>query len=100
MDSCLRSPALPKVYLSLTLRHQQTVVVKVEMSSTFLNVPIKSNNLQPQVLNDKIRTCNESQRELAIVLKSPFNSDLLYRLRQGWKMSRMVTVIITVGRNN
>ena len=77
-----------------------SVVVKVEMSSTFLDVSIKSKNLQPQVFNDKIRTCNESQRELAIVLKSPFNLDLQYRLRQGWKMSRMVTVIITVGRNN
>ena len=31
MDSCLRSPALSEVYLSLTFQLSQTAVVKVEM---------------------------------------------------------------------
>ena len=41
MDSCLRSPALSQVYLSLTFQLWQTAVVKVEMSSTFPTVPVK-----------------------------------------------------------
>ena len=41
MDSCLRSPALSEMYLSLTFQLSQTAVVKVEMSSTFPTVPVK-----------------------------------------------------------
>ena len=57
MDSCLRSPALSQVYLSITFQLSKTAVVKVEMSSTFLTVPVKLNNSQC-----KIHGCNESQR--------------------------------------
>ena len=53
MDSCLRSPALSQVYLSLTLQHSKTAVVKVEMSSTFPTVSIKLNNSQPYFFNEK-----------------------------------------------
>ena len=44
MDSCLSSPALSQVYLSLTFQLSQTAVIKVKMSSTFLTVPVKLNN--------------------------------------------------------
>ena len=53
MDSCLRSPALSQVYLSLTLRLSQTVVVKVEMSSTFPTVLVKLSNSQLYFFNEK-----------------------------------------------
>ena len=46
MDSCLRSPTLSPVYLSLIFQLSQTAVVKVEMSSTFPTVPVKLNNSQ------------------------------------------------------
>ena len=41
MDSCLRSPALSQVYLSLTFQLSQKAVVKCEMSSTFPTVLVK-----------------------------------------------------------
>ena len=63
MDSCLTSPALFQVYLSLTFQLSQTAVAKVEMSSTFPTVPVKLSNSQPYL----------------------FNSDLQYNLRQSWR---------------
>ena len=53
MDSCLRSPALSQVYLSLTLQLSQTAAVKVEMSSTFPTVLVKLSNSQLQFFNEK-----------------------------------------------
>ena len=82
MDSCLRSPSLSQVYLSLTFHH--TAVAKVEMSSTFPTIAIKLNN-SVIIFQSKINACSESQRELAIVLSYPFDSDLSYHFRQGWK---------------
>ena len=49
MDSCLRSPALSQVYLSLTFQLSQTAVVKVEVSSTFPTVPVKLRTIVPFV---------------------------------------------------
>ena len=38
MDSCIRSPALSKVYLSLTFQLSQTAVVKVEAMFTLYRI--------------------------------------------------------------
>ena len=54
MDSCLRSPSLSQVYLSLTFQLSQTAVVKVEMSSTFPTVPVKLSNSQLYFFNEKL----------------------------------------------
>ena len=76
MESCLRSPALSQVYLSLTFQLSQTAAVKgyahtvpnsvkrsvaesvsdiakVAMSSTFPTVPVKLNNSQQKFFNKK-----------------------------------------------
>ena len=53
MDSCLRSPALSQVYLSLTVQLSQTAVVEVGMSSTFPTVPVKLTNSQLYFFNEK-----------------------------------------------
>ena len=53
MDSYLRSPALSQVYLSFTFQLLQTVVVKIEMSSTFPTVPVKFPLRIPRVLDPR-----------------------------------------------
>ena len=62
MDSCLTSPALSQVYLSLTFQLSQTAVVKVEMSSTFPTVPVKLSNSQSNFPMTNSYLCNESQK--------------------------------------
>ena len=69
------------MYLSLTFEHSQTAVGKFEMMFCF---PDRSDQVK-QFTAKKIHECNESQRELAIVLPYPFDSDLPYLLRQGWR---------------
>ena len=53
MDSCLRSPELSQVYLSLTFQLSQTAVVEVGMSSTFPTVLVKLTNSQLEFFNEK-----------------------------------------------
>ena len=68
MDSSLRS--LKCIYLSLTFQLSQTAVVKGEISYTFLRVPVKLNNSQLQLFNEKFM--------LAMSLKGVSNCFAIY----------------------
>ena len=63
MDSCLRSPTLSQVYLSLTFQLSQTAVVEVGMSYTFPTVPINLTNSQLEFFNEKFM-CAVSRKEV------------------------------------
>ena len=83
MYSCLRSPALSQVYLSLTFQLSQTAFVKVEMSSTFPTVPVKLNNSQLRFFNEKFMRamCRKGVSKMFFHIS---DSDLQYNFRQGW----------------
>ena len=84
MHHCLRSAALSQVYLSLTLQHSQTIVANLKgvlLSQLFRSSKIVHNHN----FSIKLHVRNESQKELAIVLPYPVDSDLPYRLRQAWR---------------
>ena len=82
MDSCLRSPALSQVYLSLTFQLLQTAVVTFEMNSTFWTVPVKLNSYNFSMKNSCVQWV---AKDFAIVLAYLFDSDLQYNLTQGWR---------------
>ena len=63
MDSCLRSPTLSQVYLSLTFQLSQTAVVEVGMSYTFPTVPVNLTNSQLEFFNEKFM-CAVSRKEV------------------------------------
>ena len=63
MDSCLRSPTLSQVYLSLTFQLSQTAVVEVGMSYTFPTVPVNLTNSQLEIFNEKFM-CAVSRKEV------------------------------------